>query len=323
MGDRQRAHAINQNHRICGVHSVFRMFSEKEMNYIPAKTIVQKSPNKNWFGSSYNMNIYRGCSHGCIYCDSRSDCYRIEDFDTVRAKANALSIIRRDLKSKREKGVIATGSMSDPYNPHEKTEMLTRGALEIIDELGFGVAIATKSSLVVRDIDILKRISRHSPIIVKITITAAEDELSKKIEPFVCPSGERFEALKALSENGIFAGILLMPVLPFISDSAQNILGIVNKAKKADAKFIMASMGMTLRDGNREYFYKQLDRNFTGIKQKYMDLFADSYECRSPNAKALWHMFRESCTDRILYKMTDIINAYQGKYDCEQMTLFL
>ena len=198
------------------------------MDYISAKTIISQYAKVNpWFGINYNMNIYKGCCHGCIYCDSRSQCYGIDNFDKVRAKENATKLIRKELKSKRRTGIVGTGAMSDPYNPFEKELMLTRSALEQINAYNFGLAVATKSNLITRDIDILKKIKGHSPIIIKMTITTINDELSKKIEPNVCVSSERFNAIQKLTQNGIFTGILLMPILPFINDSEENIVGII------------------------------------------------------------------------------------------------
>lgn len=178
------------------------------MEFVEAKTIVSGyAEQDSWFGNNYTMNIYKGCCHGCIYCDSRSECYRIDNFDTVRAKKEALVLINKELKSKKKKGVVGTGAMSDPYNPFEEKYCLTRGALELINSHGFGVSIATKSSLITRDIDILKKIKSHSPVLAKITITTCDDELCKKIEPNVAAASKRFEAIKKLSDNGIFAGI--------------------------------------------------------------------------------------------------------------------
>ena len=281
------------------------------MEFIPAKTIVSGYAEHNaWFGNNYNMNIYKGCCHGCIYCDSRSECYRIDNFDTVRAKKDALALINKELKSKKRTGVVGTGAMSDPYNPLEKEYCLTRGALELININGFGVSIATKSSLVIRDIDILKKIKTHSPVLVKITITTYDDELCKKIEPNVGVASKRFSAIKELSDNGIFAGILLMPVLPFLEDNEDNIVGIVNLAHESGAKFIYSAFGVTLRQNQRDWYYKKLDEKFSGIKQKYLEKFKNDYECRSPKAKELWQIFKRECDKfGILYKMNDIIKA--------------
>ena len=294
------------------------------MQTVPAKTIVTKMKKPSaWFGADYNMNIYRGCCHGCVYCDSRSDCYRNPDFDTVKAKENALQIVRDDLRRKIKTGVVATGAMSDPYNPFEKNEKLTRNSLELINAFGFGVAIDTKGILVTRDIDILKDISSHSPVIVKMSITTADDSLSKIIEPGAAPSSERFAALKQLSDAGIFCGVLMMPILPFINDTEANITAIVAAAKEAGAKFIYPAFGVTMRQGNREYFFEQLDKYFPAYKEKYISKYRNNYVCTSPKARKLWGIFSDLCKqNNILYDMKDIIYAYKRPYENEQLTLF-
>ncbi len=294
------------------------------MEFISAKTIVSGYSESNaWFGDNYNMNIYKGCCHGCIYCDSRSECYRIDNFDAIRAKENALALINKELKSKKRTGVIGTGAMSDPYNPFEREYKFTRGALELINTYGFGVSLITKSDLVIRDIDILKKIKNHSPVLVKITITTCSDELCKKIEPNVAVSSKRFSAIKELSENGIFAGILLMPVLPFLEDDEENIRSIVKKAYENGAKFIFPAFGVTLRQNQRDWYYKKLDEKFPGIKQKYIKQFGNNYECYSPKAKQLWNLFKEDCERYgIVYKMSDIIKAYKKGYEKDQLSLF-
>ena len=285
------------------------------MEYVPAKTIVQKTKNRYWFGTDYNMNIYRGCCHGCIYCDSRSDCYRVGEFGRVRAKENALTIIRENLRSKTKTGVVATGSMSDPYNPFEEDLRLTRRALELLSAYSFGVAIATKSPLVCRDADILLDIGSQAPALVKITITAADDATAQKIEPHAAPSSDRFASVEYLAGQGVFTGILLMPVLPYITDDDSNIRRIVQMASDSGAKFIIAAMGLTMRDGQREYFYDELDAHFPGIRQKYIKLFGLDYQCPSPREKELWALFKQECRQRnILYNMQDVINAYQSGY---------
>ncbi len=295
------------------------------MDLIPAKHIVTntKAPGQ-WFGIDSNMNIYRGCSHGCIYCDSRSACYRIEDFDRVRAKEDALRIIRDDLRRKTRTGVVGMGAMSDPYNPFEEKELLTRHALELIHAFGFGVSIATKSGLILRDMDILRDIASHSPVLLKITVTAAEDALSQKVEPHAPPSSIRFEAVRRLSEAGLFTGILLMPVLPFIEDTDENILGIVEKAHHAGARFIYPAFGMTLRDRQRDHYYGELIRAFPGerLVARYQTRYGSSYRCTSPRARHLWMIFAQHCRQRqILYDMKDIICAYKRGYGDGQLTL--
>ncbi|WP_053467991.1 radical SAM protein [Clostridium sp. L74] len=298
-----------------------------KLEYIPAKTLISNYNKNNWwFGINYNMNIYKGCSHGCIYCDSRSECYGVENFDKVRAKKDAIQIITNELRKKRKKGVIGTGAMSDPYNPFEKEMMLTREALKEINNFNFGIAIATKSDLVLRDIDILKKIKSHSPTLIKITITTFDDELCKRIEPNVCVTSKRFKAIKELSNNGIFTGILLMPILPFINDNEENIVQIVRKAHECGAKFISAyGMGLTLRGNQREYFYNSLIEKFPNknIVAKYKETFGNKYECASLNHKRLWYIFKNECEKLgILYKMEDIILAYKSNYGDNQISWF-
>lgn len=294
------------------------------MDFVTAKTIISGyAENNSWFGNNYNMNIYKGCCHGCIYCDSRSECYRVYDFDRVRAIENALSLIENELRTKRKKGVVGTGAMSDPYNPYEKEYKLTRGALELINRYGFGVSIATKSDLIVRDINLLKEISTHSPVLIKITVTTADDTLCKKLEPNVAPSSQRFKAIRELSSQGIFAGILMMPVLPFIEDTEDNINGIIEFAQESGAKFIYPALGVTLRQNQRDWYYGKLDELFPSIKDKYIKHYGNSYECRSPRAKELLGLFKKKCNESgILYKMNDIVTEYKKPYQIEQLSLF-
>lgn len=294
------------------------------MEFIPAKQILSSfANNENWFGTNYNMNIYKGCSHGCIYCDSRSECYHIEDFDTVRGKANAIELLNSELKSKRKKGVVATGAMSDPYNPFEAQYKLTRSALELVNRYNFGTSIATKSDLITRDIDILQEIKTHSPNIIKITVTTADDNLCKRIEPNVVVASKRFEAVNKLSSKGIFTGILLMPVLPFIADSDENILKIVRMAKDNGARFIYPAFGVTLRQNQREHFLEKINEKFPGTAEKYIKEYGYSYECPSKRSKELWQIFKDECDKaNILFKMKDIIEGYKGPYEEEQLSLF-
>ncbi len=256
------------------------------MDWIPAKTILSGySENNLWFGTNYNMNLYKGCSHGCIYCDSRSDCYGVEIFDKVRAKENALSILERELRCKRKRGVVGTGAMSDPYNPFEKEYQLTRGALVQINRYGYGVAIATKSN--------------------------------------VALSSQRFATIKTLSQAGIFAGILCMPILPFIEDNENNIRAIVEQAHENGAKFIYPAFGVTLRQNQREWYYDKLDELFPSLKEKYMITYGNSYECKSPKGKELWRIFVKTCQRHgILYKMDEIIKGYKSYGQPVQLSWF-
>lgn len=295
------------------------------MEQVVAKSILHRNKTTGWFGTDYNMNLYRGCCHGCIYCDSRSDCYGIEDFDKVRCKADSLELLRRELMHKAHTGVIGTGAMSDPYNPFEEKTLLTRHALELINDYGFGCVILSKSSLMTRDKDIFLAIKEHSPMMCKMTITAAEDELCRLIEPNVSPSSERLSALAELSDSGLFTGITLMPVQPFIEDSEDNILKIVRRGAEAGVRFIYPAFGVTMRGIQRDYFLKKLDDIFPGqgLSRRYIEVFGDSYECTSPNVDRLWKSFTSECERLgILYKMQDIISASRRDYEHEQLCFF-
>jgi len=266
------------------------------IKYIETKSILSKlSKEDTWFGITYNMNLYRGCQHGCIYCDTRSECYGINDISQISVKKNALELLIKELVSKRKnRATIGTGSMNDPYMPIEKELQLTRKALQIIAKERFPVHIITKSNIVERDTDILQEISKIYSA-VSFTITTADDNLSQKIEPNAPPTSERFKAMKLLADKGIYTGITLMPILPYINDTKENITSIVKQAKEANAAYILPMFGMTLRKGSREYFYNVLDSNFVGIKEKYQSRFGEQYECFSPNYKELNNTFREQC----------------------------
>lgn len=295
------------------------------MEFIRAKTILSKVKYGNeWYGIDYNMNLYRGCPHSCIYCDSRSNCYHIENFDLVRGKENALYILEQELSKKRKKGIIGIGSMSDTYNPKELEYEQTRGALKLISKYGFGVSIDTKSDLILRDIDLLKEINSKNNVIIKFTITTPNDELSKIIEPNVCVSSKRLQAIKKLSDNGIFVGIMMNPMLPFITDKEEDIRYLVKLAYENGAKFIHTYMGMTLRENQRDYYFDKLDQHFIGIKEKYIKYYEDKYNCIVPNYKRLYKMFTDECIKYgILYDMKDIIRAYKKEIKSnEQITLF-
>lgn len=295
------------------------------MEYISAKHLLHRSRSTEWFGTDHTMNLYRGCCHGCLYCDSRSDCYQPGEFDTVLAKEDALRILRDDLARKVRPAFIAMGSMSDPYNPFEEELQLTRHALELIDAYGCGAAVATKSDLIVRDIDILTSIQRHSPVICKLTVTTADDALAAKIEPNAPPPSRRLAALEKLSGAGLFAGVLLMPVLPFLEDRDETVLAVVQAAARAGAKFIYPAFGVTMRQGQREYFLDGLERAFPGqgLKARYLRQYGDRYQCGSPRAGALWKVFAAACREQgILYDMKSIIRAATLGYGDRQLTFF-
>ena len=294
------------------------------MEVIEAKSIVHRVYNgKYWFGNDYNMNIYRGCNHGCIYCDSRSTCYRNEEFDTVKIKKEALNIIEKDLKAKRLRGIIGTGAMSDPYNSFEKKYKLTRNALSLVQEYGFGIGICTKSSLVTRDIDILSKIRLKANVSVNITITDIDDKRCSKIEKTVDVTSKRFEAMKEISENGIYTGTLMMPIMPFINDTWENIEGIILATKKAGGKFIYPSFGLTMRDGQREFLYSNLDKEFPGIRKIYEKTYKDRYQCISPNKDELYSKFSKLCKKlNIEFEMKEIIKNIKKTRIEKQMTIF-
>ncbi len=252
------------------------------------KTILSKAVKSHyWFDYDYNMNLYRGCSHGCIYCDSRSACYGIIDFEKIIVKDDALEILEAELSRKRKSSIIGVGSMSDPYNPREETEMITRGALKLIEKYGHGIIIMTKSTLMSRDIDLFKKINKTQPVICMISISTMDDELAKQIEPNVSKPSERLKAIEELSESGIVTGVLLMPTLPFLTDSSENIIDAVNSAKEAGARFIYPSFGVTLRGNQRNYYYEKLNEKFPGVKDKYNEKFGEKYYCGSINTDEL------------------------------------
>lgn len=294
------------------------------MELVPAKTILSKPKSDMWFGNDYNMNLYRGCCHGCIYCDSRSECYGVEDFDRVRLKRDALAILERELRSKRKKGVVGVGAMSDTYNPFEEKEGATRGAFQLLDRFGFGVALDTKSSLVLRDIDLIRRIAEKNSANIKVTITTTDDSLSGIIEPNVCVSSERFRTIRELSRAGIFTGVLFTPMLPYITDTEENVTEMVRLAHENGARFVFPMFGVTLRQNQREYYYSKLDAHFPGLRRKYINVYRSNYFCGSPRAKQLRALFQSKCRKYgLLFKMQDIIAAYKktGR-EAEQLSLF-
>jgi DNA repair photolyase len=263
---------------------------------ITAKTLLSSSKKPDpWFGIKYTMNLYRGCQHQCIYCDSRSTCYQIEDFtNDVLVKVNAIDLLRNELPRKRVKGTIGTGSMDDPYMPLEAERNLTGQALHVIADHHFPIHIITKSALVLRDLDLIKQISRTYAA-VSFTITTSDDDLGKKIEPGASLVSKRFQAIEQLAANGILTGVTMMPILPFLEDNAENILAIVERARDAGASYIIAAFGMTMRDQQRAYFYDQLDRLFPGVRQQYERRYGERYSCPAPNAARLEQIFRERC----------------------------
>lgn len=286
---------------------------------IQAKVLLShvKQPDT-WFGLKYNMNLYRGCQHRCIYCDSRSECYQIEDFDgEVLVKANAIELLREELARKRVKGTIGLGSMNDCYMPLEREVNLTGRALELIAEFGFTVHVMTKSDLVLRDLDTLVEINgRYATV--SFTITTADDELGKKLEPGASLVSDRFRAMRTLADTGIQTGVSLMPVLPFIEDNEENIAAIVRKTHEHGGSYVIPSFGMTMRDRQRAYYYARLDELFPGLRQEYERAFGDRYHCPANNADRLAEVFHGLC-DR--YGVSPRIVPYE-RQAVKQLTLF-
>ena len=248
-----------------------------------------------WFGLRYNMNLYRGCQHRCIYCDSRSECYQVEHFDgEVLVKANAIELLQKELARKRVVGTIGLGSMNDPYMPLEAQVNLTGRALRVIAHFGFPVHVITKSDLVLKDLDMLCEIKRVYAA-VSFTITTADDALAKKVEPGAPLVSARLRAMRVLAEHGIRTGLTMMPVLPFIEDSEENVRQIVEQAHAHGAAYIIPSFGVTLRDRQRTYYYDRLDEFFPGLRQKYEQAYGDRYHCPVPDAEGLARVFDDLC----------------------------
>lgn len=290
------------------------------MHYVKAKHLLS---NRN------GMNIYRGCSHGCIYCDSRSKCYNMNHaFEDIEVKINAAELLELELRRKRNKAMIATGSMSDPYLHLEKELKLTRRCLEIINKYDFGATVLTKSDLILRDLDLIKEINNKSKFVVQMTITTYDDNLCKIIEPNVCPTSRRLEVLKIMKDNKIPTIVWLTPILPFVNDDEDNIMNILMSLKEVDVKGIVSfnGFGLTLREGNREYFYQNLDRYFPGIKNRYIKQYGNNYELPVKDNNRLNRMLIDFCiANNIEYKVDKVFNylsEYSFKNTLEEISLF-
>lgn len=273
------------------------------------------------------MNLFRGCTHGCIYCDSRSHCYQmLHAFEDIEIKENAPNQLRQELSKKRHKCMVRTGAMTDPYMPFKETLAYTRESLKVISELGFGLSIQTKSNLILRDLDLLEAIHNKSKCVVEMTLTTYDETLCKIIEPNVSTTRERFEVLMKCKELGIPTVVWISPILPLINDTEDNIRGLLNYCIEAGVKGIICfDMGVTLREGNREYFYKQLDLHFKGMKSQYIRKFNNSYVCHSPNDKALMAMFSEICeANGIMHRpreVFDYVSKFEEKEAFEQIKM--
>lgn len=274
------------------------------------------------------MNISRGCTHGCIYCDSRSHCYNIEhNFEDVEIKINAPKLLEAKLQSKRKKCMIGTGAMSDPYIPIPENLQNIRSCLEIIEKHGFGLSILTKSNLILRDLDLLKKINQKSKCVVQFTLTTFDEQLCKILEPNVSSTKERFEVLKIMRDEGIKTVVWLCPILPFINDTEENLRGLLDYCIEAEVYGIIHwGIGMTLRDGNREYFYEKLDKHFPGIKEKYQHKYGNSYQLLSDNNRFLMNIFNQKCQTHHIRNDTnalfEYLAAFEDKTKAEQLDLF-
>lgn len=289
------------------------------MHYVNVKSILSK---KN------GMNLYRGCTHGCIYCDSRSSIYNMNhDFEDIEVKQNSLELLRMALKNKKERVMVGMGSMSDPYMPLEDELRYTRGAMELVYRYSHGFTCITKSDLILRDLDLLKKINEKSRAVVQMTLTCMDDELSRIIEPNVCTTTRRLEVLSTLRDNGIPTVAWLTPVLPYITDNVDNISTLLDECIDLDVKGIICfGMGMTLRDKNRQHYYRKLDEHFPGLKERYIKEFGASYAIASPNNGVLMKLFYKKTGDAgIMNSPNEIfkyLSEYPGKNRSRQTTLF-
>jgi DNA repair photolyase len=274
------------------------------------------------------MNIFRGCTHGCIYCDARSTCYQIKhDFEDIEVKSNAPVLLEQALRSKRKKCMIGTGAMSDPYLHAEKELKLTRRCLELIDEYGFGLAIQTKSDRILRDLDLLKRIHAKTKCVVQMTLTTYDEDLCKVIEPHVCTTRRRAEVLNILRDEGIPTICWMTPILPFINDSEENIRGILDYCKEAKTYGILLfGIGLTLREGDREYFYNKLDKHFKGMKEKYRKTYGNAYELPVPKQKELMKIVTSECRENNIVcdtkQLFEYMHLFEDKQAGKQFSLF-
>ena len=288
------------------------------MHFVQAKGILSKNN---------GLNIYRGCSHGCIYCDSRSKCYGFTHaFEDIEVKENAPELLEKALRSKRQKCMIGTGAMCDSYLHIEETLGLTRKCLELIDRYEYGVAIQTKSNRILRDLDLLQSINEKAKAVVQMTLTTYDEELCKKIEPNVSTTRQRFEVLMECKKRGIPTLVWMTPILPFINDTAENIRGLLEYCLQAEVKGIMFwGMGVTLRDGDREYFYHALDQKFPGLRQKYIHTYGNAYELPSPHTEELTQMIWNTCREHGIMCMPEKCFSYLHQYPEKyvQQSLFM
>jgi len=243
------------------------------------------------------------------------------DFEDIEVKENAIDLLEYALAHKRKKCMIGTGSMTDPYIPLEMELGNVRKALELIYEHGFGFTVITKSDRILRDFDLLQKINEKTKCVVQMTLTTCDEELCKKIEPNVCTTRERFEVLKKLRDAGIPAVVWMTPILPFINDTEDNISDILDMCIEAKVYGVICfGMGLTLREGNREYFYEQLDRLFPRLKEKYIRTYGNRYEIESPHSEPLMRLFRQRCAENGILHNNDQIFNYLYDFQEKDMT---
>lgn len=289
------------------------------MHFVQAKSLIS---------SKNGMNLYRGCTHGCIYCDSRSKIYNMNhDFEDIEVKQNSLELLKKALKSKKEKCMIGTGSMTDPYIPLESKLEFVRNSLKLIYRYGFGFTCITKSDLILRDLDLLKKINEKAKTVVQITLTTADEDLCRKIEPNVCTTKRRVEVLKKLNDADIPTVVWLTPFLPYINDTEENINELLDYCIETNVKGIICfNIGLTLRDGNRQYFYRKLDESFPGLKNRYIEKYGSSYVLESENNKELMDLFyKRTAENNILNKPDDVfryLRDFPNKDKFRQSTLY-
>lgn len=276
------------------------------MHYVDSKSILS---DKN------GMNLYRGCTHGCIYCDSRSKKYGMNHtFEDIEIKRNYIELLKRELR-KRPPAMIGTGAMTDPYIPLEKRLGHVRTALELIYRYGFGFTCITKSDLILRDLDLLKKINEKTRVVIQMTLTTADDDLCRILEPNVCPTSRRVEVLNILRKEKIPTVVWLCPILPYINDTEDNINAILDCCIEADVKGIFChGMGLTLREGNREYFYEKLDEHFPGLKEKYIRQYGDSYSIASPDNGKLMRIFKERTSQNNILNSSYEVFSYLQEF---------
>lgn len=282
---------------------------------------------KSILSAKNGINIYRGCTHGCIYCDSRSTCYQMNHaFEDVEVKINAPDLLEQTLRRKRKRCMIGTGSMSDPYQPCEKELLLTHKCLEIIDKYRFGLVIQTKSDLILRDLDLLRSINKNAKCVVAITLTTLDDELCRILEPNVCVTSRRVEVLKILRDEGIPTVVWLTPFLPFINGTIENAQGLVNNCIEAEVHgIILFGAGLTLRDGDRQYYYKKLDEHFPGLKEKYINTFGNAYELSCDESSEIVNFVKDTCLKNNIILDLEVFNYMRTFEDFDsqrQLNLF-